>query len=159
MTERIMDMIAKNDEKKRNILWRTAISVSSVLIIIIAAFFFIKLFTANPMEGTWNSEEKNLVMTVKGNGTVVIEWPDEFDGAEIAVSMDYNLDKEAKIFILHRDDEAVKSVVKKAEGAVTTDRLNTAISSLEGSYDYNIEQNQLTLTEREYGEQMVFEKQ
>ena len=111
------------------------------------------------MEGTWNSEEKNLVMTVKGNGTVVIEWPDEFDGAEIAVSMDYNLDKEAKIFILHRDDEAVKSVVKKAEGAVTTDRLNTAISSLEGSYDYNIEQNQLTLTEREYGEQMVFEKQ
>ena len=42
---------------------------------------------------------------------------------------------------------------------MTTDRLNTAISSLEGSYDYNIEQNQLTLTEREYGEQMVFEKQ
>ena len=159
MTERIIDMIAKNDEKKRNMLWRTAISVSSVLIIIIAAFFFIKLFTANPMEGTWSSEEKNLVMKIQGNGTTVMKWPDEFDGEEIAVSMNYDLDKEAKIFILHRDDEAIKEVVKKAKGAVTTDRLNIAISSLEGSYDYNIEQTQLTLTEREYGEQMVFEKQ
>ena len=101
---------------------------------------------------------ENLVMKIQGNGTVVMKWPDEFDGEEIAVSMNYDLDKEAKIFILHRDDEAIKEVVKKAKGAVTTDRLNTAISSLEGSYDYNIEQNQLTLTEREYGEQMVFEK-
>ena len=31
--------------------------------------------------------------------------------------------------------------------------------SLDTSYDYSIEQNVLTLTDREFGEQIIFEKQ
>lgn len=151
-------MIAQNDEKKRNILWRTAISVSSVLIIIIAAFFLIKLFTDNPMEGKWACEDSDLVITVKKNGTAMIQWPEEFDGADVTVEMKYSMNKDAKIFTLHRDEDAIKGTVKEAKGDVTTGSLDSAISSLEGSYDYNIEREQMTLTEREYGEQMMFEK-
>ena len=36
-------MIFKNSEEKRNTAWRTVMTVSSVLIIIIAAFFVVKL--------------------------------------------------------------------------------------------------------------------
>lgn len=152
------DMIAQNDEKKRNILWRTAISVSSVLIIVIAAFFLFKLFTDNPMEGKWAYEDSDLVIVVKNNGTAVIQWPEKFDGADAAVEMQYSINKDAKIVTLHRNEEAIKEVVKASKGEVTTNSLDSAIAALEGSYDYNIERNQMTLTEREYGEQMVFEK-
>lgn len=151
-------MIVQHDEQKRNTLWNASISVSSVLIIIIAAFFFIKLFTDNPMEGKWAYEDSNLIMTVKSNGTAVIEWPDEFEGLDVAVNMKYSMNKDAKIFTLHTDEDEIKAVAKKSKGAVTTESLDSAIASLEGSYDYNIERNQLTLTEREYGEQMIFEK-
>ncbi len=34
-------MIAKNNEEKRNQIWRTVMAVSTVLIIIIAAFFVV----------------------------------------------------------------------------------------------------------------------
>ena len=39
-------MILGNNEEKRSTLWRTVLTVSSVLIIIIAVFFIVKLFTA-----------------------------------------------------------------------------------------------------------------
>lgn len=151
-------MIAKNDEQKRNVLWRFTISISSVLIIAISAFFFVKLFTDNPMEGKWSSEDSDLMITVKNNGKAMIQWPDEFDGTNVTVEMSYSMEKESKIFILHREENSIQEVVKEANGEVTTASIESAISSLEGSYDYNIENNQLTLTEREYGEQRVFDK-
>lgn len=133
-------------------------SVSSVLIIVIAAFFFIKLFTDNPMEGKWAYEDSNLTIQVKSNGTAVIQWQDEFEGADLSVEMQYDVNKDAKIFTLHKDEAAVKAAAEKSEGIVTEEQVDSAVSALEGSYDYNIEQRQMTLTEREYGEQMVFMK-
>ncbi len=151
-------MLAKNDEHKRSILWRTTISVSSVLIIVIAAFFLIKLFTDNPMEGKWAYEDSNLIIQVKSNGTAVIQWPDEFEGSDLSIEMQYDVNKDAKIFTLHKDEAAVKAAVEKLGGVVADEQADSVISSLEGSYDYNIERRQMTLTEREYGEQMVFMK-
>ena len=37
-------MFAKNDEEKRNRLWKTAISVSTLVIILIAVFFVIIIY-------------------------------------------------------------------------------------------------------------------
>lgn len=152
-------MFAKNDEKKRNQLWGTVVSVSTILIIIIAAFFIIKLFTSNPLEGRWIHEDSNLVMIIKSNGTAVIEWPDEFEDADVAVEMKYSLDKEMKTFSLHTDEAAVEKAVEASDGAVTAEGLTSAVNTLEGAYSYNMEQNQLTLTDMEYGEQMIFDKE
>ena len=134
-------------------------SVSTVLIVIIVVFFIVKLFTSNPLEGRWSCEDSNLIMTIKSNGTAVIEWPDEFEDADVAVEMKYSLDKEVKTFSLHTDEDAVKRVVEATAGAVTTEGLASAVGTLEATYSYNIEQNQLTLTDMEYGEQMVFDKE
>ena len=111
-------MIAENDEKKRSKLWRIAMTVSSVLIIIIAVFFGIRLFTSNPLEGKWINEGSGLVMRIQGNGTASLEWPDD-----------------------------------------TSAESGFAAETMEGTYDYSLEQGELTLTEREYGDQMVFEKE
>ncbi len=149
-------MIAENDERKRNILWRTTISVSSIVIIVIAIFFIVRMFTANPMEGSWIDEESGRMIEIQGNEIVKVEWQDEADGSLQVVNMAYTLDRESKIFSLHIDEAAVEKAV---DSGMSEETVENVVDSLEGSYDYNIEQNVLTLTEREYGDQMTFEKQ
>ena len=144
-------MIAENNERKRNILWRTAISVSSIVIILIAVYFIVRMFTANPMEGSWVDEDSGRMIEIQGN-----EWQDEADGSLQVVNMAYTLDRDSKIFSLHVDEAAVEKAV---ESGMSKEIVENVVTSLEGNYDYNIEQNVLTLTEREYGDQMTFEKQ
>ena len=40
-----------------------------------------------------------------------------------------------------------------------SEEADNLMNTLDTSYDYNIEKNILTLTDREYGEQMIFEKE
>ena len=53
-------MIAKRDEAIRSKIWRIATIVSSVLIVLIAIFLLTKLFTTNPVEGSWVNEDGSL---------------------------------------------------------------------------------------------------
>ena len=151
-------MLAKNNDEKRNQIWRAVMAVTTVLIIIIAAFFLIKLFTANPLEGRWSHEDSSMVITIKSSGKAVLEWPEEFEGAGVSVALEYGIDKETKTFTLRASDEAIIQAADASEGAVTADGLSSAVNTLEGTYDYSIEQKKMTLTDREYGDQMVFDK-
>ena len=150
-------MLAKNDDHTRSIIWRSVMSVTSVAIILIAVFFLVRMFTMNPLEGTWDYEDSDLIMTIKGNNTAIIKWPDEFDGNQIAVSMDYDIDSKTKTFSLRLNTDAVKKAAD-SEG-ISEDVITQALDRLDGTYDYNMEQNQLTLTDREYGSQLIFEKE
>lgn len=150
-------MLAKNDDHTRSIIWRSVMSVTSVVIILIAVFFLVRMFTMNPLEGTWDYEDSDLIMTIKGNNTAIIKWPDEFDYNQIAVSMDYDIDSKTKTFSLRLNTDAVKKAAE-SEG-ISEDVITQALDRLDGTYDYNMEQNQLTLTDREYGSQLIFEKE
>lgn len=150
-------MLEKNDDHTRSIIWRSVMSVTSVIIILIAVFFLVRMFTMNPLEGTWDYEDSDLIMTIKGNNTAIIKWPDEFDGNQIAVSMDYDIDSKTKTFSLRLNTDAVKKAAD-SEG-ISEDVITQALDRLDGTYDYNMEQNQLTLTDREYGSQLIFEKE
>ena len=145
-------MIAENDEKKRSKLWRIAMIVSSILIIIIVIFFGIKLFTSNPLEGKWVNEGSGMVMRIQGNGAAYIEWPEESDSM---AELQYSVDLKSKTITLYQDEssEAVQ------ESYDTLAESGFAADTMEGTYDYSLEQGELTLTEREYGDQMVFEKE
>ncbi len=151
-------MFAKNDDHKRNIIWRSVMSVTSVIIILIAVFFLVRMFTMNPLEGTWDYEDSDLIMTIKGNNTAVMKWPNESDGDQIAVPMDYDIDSKTKTFSLHVNEDAVKKAAEASEN-VTEDAIFSALDELDGTYDYNMEKRQLTLTDREYGNQLIFEKE
>ena len=76
-------MFAKNDEEKRNRLWKTAISVSTVVIILIVVFFVTKLFTSNPIEGTWEKEDDGVLLIIQGDGSAYAQWPQEFEAEDV----------------------------------------------------------------------------
>ncbi len=145
-------MITENDEKKRSELWRIAMIVSTVLIIIIVIFFGIKLFTSNPLEGKWINEGSGMVMRIQGNGSVSIEWPDETDSTD---EMQYSVDLKSKTLTLYQEDESDTSQYSYD----TLAESGFSAETMEGTYDYSLEQGELTLTEREYGDQMVFERE
>lgn len=149
---------ARNEER-RNILWKALIVVSSVLLIAIAVYFIVQLFTANPLEGRWSCEDSNLLMTIQDGDIAELELPDQFEGGSVTVSMLYEVDVDTKTLTLRVDESAVTKAADKTDGRVSVLELKSVVSAMEGVYDYNIEQNCLTLTEREYGEQMTFEKQ
>ena len=61
-------MIAKHDEEKRSRIWQIIMWVSTGLIILIVAFFLIKLFTANPLEGSWQRQDSGMFFTIEKDG-------------------------------------------------------------------------------------------
>lgn len=152
-------MIAKNDEEKRSQIWRIVTTVSTVLIIVIVGFFLIKLFTSNPLEGAWIHEDTGMVMTIKGGGKAVVKWPEEYENTNVKVTLNYSVEKDTKTFTLRADDASIQKAAKASEGVVTAEGLASTVSAIEATYDYSIERSRLTLTDREYGEQLIFDKQ
>ncbi len=61
-------IVAKNDEVKRSRLWRIALLVSSVLIVLVVIFLLTKLFTTNPLEGSWEDENGKISLSVEPDG-------------------------------------------------------------------------------------------
>ena len=128
-------MILENYEEKRSTLWRTIVAISSILIVIVAVFFVTRLFVGNPLGGTWVSEDSGEVIKIESNGKVTLTDEDK----KSFETVQSEVDTKTKVFTIHTEDT-------QAEGL------------LSGTYDYSIEKDTLTLTEREYGDQLVFVK-
>ena len=143
-------MIAKNDEAMRSRIWRVATMVSSVLIVLIAIFLLTKLFTTNPLEGSWVNEDGSLEIRFRGNGKMTAVLPEFAEGGQVDVPMSYTIDKDEKT--------EMEKLADESDGLYTAEMLENAVSSVTTSFDYSVDQEELTLTEREYGEQLVFTK-
>ncbi|HJB82247.1 MAG TPA: hypothetical protein H9711_03755 [Candidatus Mediterraneibacter intestinavium] len=146
-------MFMKNSEEKRNTAWRTVLTVSSVLIIIVAVFFVVKLFTDNPLEGTWVGDEGDITLTFTDERESVI-----VQNGTISVTTECSVDKSSKVLTVRVSDEAVREQAEDTNGEITETQIQDLLDNIEGTYEYNIENTTLTLTEREYGSQMTFEK-
>ena len=149
-------IIAKNDEAKRSKIWRIVTSVSSVLIIIIAIFLLTKLCPTTPLEGAWASDDGNLNMSIKSNGKMSVTISEVADVSDVTVNMNYTMDKEEKTIIITADESELKDMAEKSDGQYTEDALENALDSIVDTFDYSVDQGQLTLTEREYGDQLIF---
>lgn len=152
-------MLSKEDEVKRSQIWRIVMSVSSVLVIVIAAFFLTKMFRSNPLEGTWRSEDSDLILQIKGKDTVKADLPEIADGEGIQLKLRYTIDKEDKTIQIEVDDTELQKAAKASDGQLTEEDLGNAVSAIVTTFDYSVDQERLTLTEREYGEQMIFVKE
>ena len=152
-------IVAKNDEAKRSRLWSVALLVSSVLIVLIVIFLLTKFFTTNPLEGTWEDENGNIRLNVEPGGTVTVTIVEVEAGSQIQVPMEYNLDREAKTITIHEDQEAVRKLAEESEGELTPEQIEEAVDSLRDTFDYSVDQDMLTLSEREYGDQIILIKQ
>ena len=143
-------IIAGNDETKRSKIWRVVTLVSSVLIILIAVYLLTRMFTTNPVVGNWESEDATIALKIEKNDTIQV------DITDIAENTDAAVDMKSKIITITKDEEQIDKAVEKADGAYTKEDLENVLDDLDSSFSYSIDGNQMTLTEREYGEQFTF---
>ncbi len=148
-------IIAKDNEEKRSQIWRIVTLVSAVLIILIVIYFFVKALAGNPIQGTWLDEDSNVELVIKNASTVTIKVSEFTEEAEVSVQLGYSLDKDDRIFTIKEDTDALKKVADQSDGAFTEEALEAAIGSYMTSFTYSIDGNQMTLTEREYGDQVT----
>lgn len=151
-------MIANNDEAKRSKIWTVVTAVTSVLIVIIAIFLLMKMFTGNPLEGSWTDEDGNIDLKIGRNGQMTVILPASGDGEETQVPMTYTLSKESKTISIQEDDNKIQEIAEKSNGQYTEEMLKNAVQSIGTTFEYSIDGGTMTLTEREYGEQMMFNK-
>lgn len=151
-------MIANNDEAKRSKIWTVVTAVTSVLIVIIAIFLLMKMFTGNPLEGSWTDEDGNMDLKIGRNGQMTVILPASGDGEETQVPMTYTLSKESKTISIQEDDNKIQEIAEKSNGQYTEEMLKNAVQSIGTTFEYSIDGGTMTLTEREYGEQMMFNK-
>lgn len=151
-------IIAKNDEAKRSRIWRIVTTVSSVLIVIIGIYLLTKMFTTNPLEGEWVDENGRIDLNIKSNGAMTMMVLDFSEEDRVDVDVQYSIDKDAKIITISAKDSEFEKLAEKSEGRYTKDDLKTVADTLTGTFSYSVDKKQLTLSEREYGEQMIFTK-
>lgn len=151
-------MIANNDEAKRSKIWTVVTAVTSVLIVIIAIFLLMKMFTGNPLEGSWTDEDGNMDLKIGRNGQMTVILPASGVGEETQVPMTYTLSKESKTISIQEDDNKIQEIAEKSNGQYTEETLKNAVQSIGTTFEYSIDGGTMTLTEREYGEQMMFNK-
>lgn len=151
--------LEKRDEVKRTKLYRAVTSTASVLIIVVVGYFLIRMFAGNPLEGTWVSEDSDLVFSIKNSSTVTVNVPEVGEDTNVKVKLEYALDKDEKLLTFKKDQDSLEKVAKASDGQYDADTLETALSSILTTFDYSVDGDELTLTEREYGEQMLFTKE
>lgn len=152
-------IVAKNDEVKRSRLWRIALLVSSVLIVLVVIFLLTKLFTTNPLEGSWEDENGKISLSVEPDGTASVTVSEAETGQVIQVPMKYTIDRDAKTVTMEKDLQAIREAVEESDGNLTQESMEAAAESLDDSFDYSVDQDTLTLSEREYGDQIILIKQ
>ncbi len=152
-------IVAKNDEVKRSRLWRIALLVSSVLIVLVVIFLLTKLFTTNPLEGSWEDENGKISLSVEPDGTASVTVSEAETGQVIQVPMKYTIDRDAKTVTIEKDLQAIREAVEESDGNLTQESMEAAAESLDDSFDYSVDQDTLTLSEREYGDQIILIRQ
>lgn len=152
-------MIANNDEAKRSKIWMIVTAVTSVLIVIIAIFLLTKMFTGNPLEGKWADEDGNMKIDIERDGQMTVTLPASGEGTDTEVPMTYTLNKESKTISIQLNDTKIQEIAEQSDGQYTSETLRNALQSIGTTFEYSIESGTLTLTEREYGEQIMFNKE
>ena len=67
------------------------------------------------------------------------------------------MDKEEKVFSLQLDEKGIRKAAEEMED-MTEEEVRSGLSTLTAAYEYSLEDGQMTLTDLEYGDQMVFDK-
>lgn len=151
-------MTAENGEVKRSRLWKQIMTVTSVLIVITAVFLLFRLFMSNPLQGTWENKEKGLVLIVEGRETVAVKFL-KVPEAEVKLQLPYTIDKKEKTITITEGEDSVERAVRLSAGEYKEEALRAALSAVTSTFEYSVDKRRLTLTERDYGERLTFEKQ
>ena len=142
------------DEEKRSKAWRAIMLISSILIILLIAFFITRIVGGNPLEGEWYSEENGYHLDVEDENEVTLQGT--FNDTYMEIDLYYTIDKSEKIISIKPNAESYADAAEDSKGDITAGELDELLTDFTVSYNYSLENDTLTLTEREYGEQYIF---
>lgn len=142
------------DEEKRSKAWRAIMLISSILIILLIIFFITKIVVGNPLEGEWYSEATGYYLDVEDENEVTLQGT--FNDTYMEIDLHYTIDKSEKVISIKPNAESYADAAEDTKGDVTAGELDELLKDFTVSYNYSLENDTLTLTEREYGEQYIF---
>ncbi len=144
-----MQMREKN-EQKRSMWWKVVLTASTLVILLVLGYILNGIFTGNPIEGEWLSEEKGYVMEIDDDNEMTVKGV--FEGQEMEFDLIYILNKEDKLITIKADAEEYDYVTS----AWTTDETSEMARFTSVTFSYSLGRKTLTLTDRDYGEEFVF---
>ena len=136
---------------------RIILLLAAVVIIVVGIFFAKQLLLGNPIQGKWS--------TMKGDYYLIIEDDNEaelvvlIEDKLVEMDIQYEMDKKTRmITFLLPTTSMYDEAVEEFDGKVSVAELSDKVEVIFTSFEYSMEQDTLTLTEREYGEQMIFKR-
>ena len=150
-------LIAKNDEAKRSRIWSRGMIISSVIIIFVAVYLLIKVMNENPVAGEWMDDDGNYAVHILNNGKLYVTdfTEDEAEKMELL----YKIDKETRVIAISSDEKVLEGVMEVSDSEHALDAMETELNDQTVVFNYSVDNDQLVLTEREYGEQMILIKE
>lgn len=139
----------KKDEEKRSKLWQIITITATSIIILVLVFFITKPFVKNPLEGTWTSVKADYTITVHEEEITL-------QAGDFEVDLQYTLDKKEKTIAIHMDEEARESLTEVSDGKLSEEEVEHSVDMLISTFSYSIDDDTLTLTERECGDQLIY---
>ena len=111
-----------------------------------------KAFYCKPT-GTWSDTENGMVLHIKSDG--VMEITQALEAETVTVPVEYSMDRNTKRFAVHIKDEELEKAAEETKDLTEQD-LRDIADVMEGTYEYSVDEQVLTLTEMEYGSQKTF---
>lgn len=143
-------METKRDEEKRSKLWRIVTISATSIIILVIVFFITKPLVKNPLKGMWRSVEADYTITFEDEEELTLKT----GGFELELR--YTLDKKERTIAVHMDEEAREELIEASDVKISEEEVKNFVDKLISTFSYSIDNDTLTLTERECGDQLIY---
>lgn len=143
----------QENQKKKVIDSKTLLIVSSVVIVLLLLIFLVSSMLRNPLEGDWYSQEKGIQLDIDGD-ELSLEF--SVDGVAAEVDLFYTIDKGEKILTVKHNPAAYQDAAEDTDGRLSAQQIDEYLKEIPVSFSYSLENDTLTLSDREYGEEFIF---
>lgn len=130
-----------------------------VIAVLIFVFFVVRMANKNPLAARWHSEDKNLTIEFKSDGTFLVEEMKAYDNTKIVPEFSYKWDKKTKSVDIELTDESAQKLRAASGGFVSSDDIMNTMGEPDSRFSYSISGDTLTLTGKEYGSETEFKRQ
>ena len=144
----------QKDEEKRSKMWKLVMITSSVLIVVGIVFFITLNTRKNPLDGQWYSEANDYYLEVDDDGEATLSGT--FQGMHLEIDLKYTISKKDKTISIKPEEDAYEDAIENSRDLIDGQHLDDILAGFMTSFDYSLDRDTLTLTEREYGEQYIF---
>ena len=131
--------------------------ISSAIIVFVAGYLVIKVMNENPVAGQWMDDEGNYSMNILNNGKMYVTdfTDDEVEELELL----YKIDKENRMIAISSDEKVLEDIMEASESEHALDAMETELNDHTVIFEYSVDNDQLVLTERDYGDQLILIKE